>query len=72
MVKVEFCRPFPKGLNLELGCCKKYNYLEVPNGVVIGKNYVLRGSAWCYANFYEFYMIYTYYILNLNNNMEPR
>jgi hypothetical protein len=49
--------------------CKKYNYLEA-NGVVIGKNDVLRGSVWCYSNFYNYYMIYTYYVLNVNN-IEP-
>ena len=46
--------------------CKKYNYLEA-NGVVVGKNDVLRGSVWCYSNCYNYYMVYTYYILNVNN-----
>ena len=46
--------------------CKKYNYLEA-NGVVVGKNNVLRGSVWCYSNCYNYYMVYTYYILNVNN-----
>ena len=47
--------------------CKKYNYLEA-NGVVVGKNDVLRGSGvWCYSNCYNYYMVYTYYILNVNN-----
>ena len=46
--------------------CKKYNYLEA-NGVIVGKNDVLRGSVWCYFNCYNYYMFYTYYILNVNN-----
>ena len=46
--------------------CKKYNYLEA-NGVVVGKNDVLRGSVRCYSNCYNYYMVYTYYILNVNN-----
>ena len=44
----------------------KYNYLEA-NGVVVGKNDILRGSVWCYSNCYNYYMVYTYYILNVNN-----
>jgi hypothetical protein len=46
--------------------CKKYNYLEA-NGVMVGKNDVLRGSVWYYSNCYNYYMVYTYYILNVNN-----
>jgi hypothetical protein len=50
--------------------CKKYNYLG-SKGVVIGKNDVLIGNAWCYSNCYNCYVVYTYYILNVNN-METR
>ena len=46
--------------------CKKYNYLEA-NGVVVGKNDILKGNVWCYSNCYNYYMVYTYYILNVNN-----
>ena len=37
------------------------------NGAVIGKNDVLIGSVWCYSNCYNYYVVYTYYILNVNN-----
>ena len=54
-----------------MGCdhikCKKYNYLEANGVVVVGKNDVLGGSVWCYSYCYNYYMVYTYYILNVNN-----
>ena len=42
--------------------CKKYNYLGY-NGV-IGKKDVLRSRVWCYPNYYNYYAVYTYYLLN--------
>ena len=38
------------------------------NEVLVGKNGALRGSVWCYSKrCYNYYMVYTYYILNVNN-----
>ena len=40
--------------------CKKYNYLGT-NGVVVGKNDVLRGSVWCYSKLLQ--LLYGLYLL---------